>query len=182
MPHRLLRVARRLLAVLPVLTLVALATATVARTPILAQEATPEVAEGVAVEVLAAGEIPERAADLGLVRLERVAVAAGTAGEPVRTTGPQLLYVESGDLVLVDELGLEGAYGPESQVLLPAGVGYSVRNDGAADASLLRLSLLPAAEAAPAAGGGGTPVAGAAGSGVLLEAPLAPATPAAPAC
>ena len=110
-----------------------------------AQEDAPDLGvglpDGIDLETLASGiatSLPAAPADL---RLERVTVEAGGDTGLRSASGPELLYVETGTLLIADEIGIEGAYPEHAQLLVPMGASYGIRNDGGDDAVLLRIGL-----------------------------------------
>ena len=145
-------------------------------------DATPDLGadlpDGIDLQTRASGIAEELPATPAHLRLERLTVEPGPGGELRPAPGPELLYVDTGTVLIADELGLEGAYAAGSQLFLPAGVSYALRNDATEPATLLRLGLIPAAgDASPAAAAAPDATA----SEVLLAAdvttlPAAPAT------
>jgi quercetin dioxygenase-like cupin family protein len=80
-----------------------------------------------------------------MLRLERLTVADATAGPELRPAqGPELLYVESGPVIIGDDFGLEGQFVDGAELLLEPPTSYSLRTDGAEPATILRFSVGPA--------------------------------------
>jgi hypothetical protein len=106
----------------------------------------------IAVEALAAGEVPPSATTPGSLTLDRITLPA-KAGLPSRQVSTiELLYVEQGTLTVADGLGLSSALPAEKSAHLRAGSTYTAINDGTREVSFLRLSFTTSSPAAsPAA-------------------------------
>src|SRR5579884_1453040 len=134
---------------------------------------------GVSVQALAEGATTKLPAAPFHLRLEQLSMAPGPATAAQPASGPELYYVQSGTLAVVDELGVEGDYPQGTHILIPMGARIDIHNSGKTPVGLLHLSLEPGATtsaASPAASG--TPTAG--GAKTIFEADItkAPQTPA----
>lgn len=103
---------------------------------------------GVGLEQLAEG-VAERLPQATVVlRLERIILDPGSSTEVSgQTTGPELLYVETGEVTAVDTFGFAAPLFTGASALLQQGFGYGLTNAEDGPASILRLSLQTPAEA-----------------------------------
>lgn len=109
--------------------------------------------DGVLIDGVAAGMVTAFPDGALRVLLERVEFMAEAPAVQRTAAGAEILYVESGQILVSDELGIEGAYPAGSQLYLVAGVPYGVRVGGSQPAVLLRLSLQPESLATPTTNG-----------------------------
>lgn len=125
--------------------------------------------EDIFVDDLAAGDVDLSTVSPGALSLERVVMPAGASLESRQVATAELLYVERGEVTLVDNLGLTSTLTEENGVHLRAGATYEARNDGTDDASILRLSLVASgADATPVVAPIATPIAGSAADDVVV--------------
>jgi hypothetical protein len=82
-----------------------------------------------------------------VLRLERLTFASGAATGDQEALGPEILYVEAGEILVADEFGFESPLAAGDGVLLRAGSGYELTNDGDDEAVVLRLRVLSADDA-----------------------------------
>ncbi|MDP9358279.1 MAG: hypothetical protein M3R02_23925 [Chloroflexota bacterium] len=115
-----------------------------------------EAPAGVTLALLGSGVFGRLPTGPVILRLDRLPLAPGESTAEIRSSGPHLLYVETGSVILTGVPGLVGTYGPGADVPLPTGASYTLRNDATEPASLLRLDVAPGADTTPAALG--TPV------------------------
>ncbi len=114
--------------------------------------------------------------------LEQLELGPGQQEEVTQTLGPELIYIASGDVVAVDNIGFSAPLPQGEQVLFNQGFGYSLRNEADKPAQILRLTIHPAATsdaATPVA----TPAPGSSTTGPVIlfqkqleQLPVSPAT------
>lgn len=110
---------------------------------------------GLAIEPLAGGIAPAVADGPGVLQLDRVVLAPGEDIDVSQASGPLLLFVESGTLTFIDELGLEAQAVQGAQQFLGDGAAYHVRNDATDQARLLWLRYVPQSTGSGAGDTGG---------------------------
>lgn len=113
--------------------------------------------QGVEVTTLVDAVVEDLPAVPLILRFDRLTLGANWDSGDLTAPGQILLFVEAGNLNITDELGIEGIYPPASQLVIPSGAVFSLRNVGPEAVFVLALSLLPT-DAAPATPIG-TPVA-----------------------
>lgn len=128
--------------------------------------------QDIVVEELAAGEVGEPVTAPTSLNLERVMMRAGAILESRQVASAEVLYVEGGELTLVDNFGLTSTLTEGNGVHLRAGAIYEAGNDGTDDVTILRLSLAASdADASPVAIPAtpmATPIAGSAADDVVV--------------
>ena len=96
---------------------------------------------GLAVSLLSSGEAANFSLSNSSFALERLTFMAGAVAESRVATGPELLFLEAGDLQVQDELGLAATVTAGSSRLIEQGSSYLLRNPGATTVTVLRLAI-----------------------------------------
>jgi hypothetical protein len=137
---------------------------------------------GVSLQELASGITDVVPAAPAILRLEEVTVEPGQSDAISLTRGPELLYVESGELIAEDNIGFRAMMSEGRQVLFHEGFGYSLTNESDSVASFLRLTVRPMLSASDSATPSPSPTDASTASTLILfqthldEVPSAPAT------
>lgn len=97
------------------------------------------VPEGVDISFLATGTIDSLPNDTAWLTIERVQVSPTSV--TITSVGPELLFVETGNLIITDELGIEGAYAEGDGFLIGQSVQYTMRAGSEVGATLLHATL-----------------------------------------
>jgi hypothetical protein len=98
---------------------------------------------GVSLQELASGTTDVVPVAPAVLRLEEVTVEPGQSDAITLTRGPELLYIQSGELTAEDNIGFRATLSEGRQVLFHEGFGYSLTNESGATASFLRLTVRP---------------------------------------
>jgi hypothetical protein len=100
---------------------------------------------GISLEQLAQGDAKQLPTAPVMLRLEQLGFNPGEQFETKQTTGPELLYVITGELIATDTFGFSAKLSQGAQVLFNPGYGYTLKNEADKQAAIYVLSLRPVA-------------------------------------